>query len=181
MLKMMTGKWWVLLVRGIAAILFGLAAMVWPGLTIGALILMFGAFAIVDGVGALFAAFAHRGEAQYWWATALEGVVGILLGILVMVWPGISAIALLFWIAAWAIVTGVFEVVSAIQLRKEISGEFWLILSGVLSILFGIFAFIRPGAGALAVIWVIAIYAIVFGITLIMLSFKVRGLNQALA
>ena len=110
-----------------------------------------------------------------------EGVVGILLGILVMVWPGISAIALLFWIAAWAIVTGVFEVVSAIQLRKEISGEFWLILSGVLSILFGIFAFIRPGAGALAVIWVIAIYAIVFGITLIMLSFKVRGLNQALA
>ena len=181
MLKMMTGKWWVLLVRGIAAILFGLAAMVWPGLTIGALILMFGAFAIVDGVGALFAAFAHRGEAQYWWATALEGVVGIVLGILVMVWPGISAIALLFWIAAWAIVTGVFEVVSAIQLRKEISGEFWLILSGVLSILFGIFAFIRPGAGALAVIWVIAIYAIVFGITLIMLSFKVRGLNQALA
>ena len=181
MLKMMTGKWWVLLVRGIAAILFGLAAMVWPGLTIGALILMFGAFAIVDGVGALFAAFAHRGEAQYWWATALEGVVGILLGILVMVWPGISAIALLFWIAAWAIVTGVFEVVSAIQLRKEISGEFWLILSGLLSILFGIFAFIRPGAGALAVIWVIAIYAIAFGITLIMLSFKVRGLNQALA
>ncbi|MDI9549444.1 MAG: HdeD family acid-resistance protein [Chloroflexota bacterium] len=181
MLKMMTGKWWVLLVRGIAAILFGLAAMVWPGLTIGALIIMFGAFAIVDGVGALFAAFAHRGEAQYWWATALEGVVGIVLGILVMVWPGISAIALLFWIAAWAIVTGVFEVVSAIQLRKEISGEFWLILSGVLSILFGIFAFIRPGAGALAVIWVIAIYAIVFGITLIMLSFKVRGLNQALA
>jgi uncharacterized membrane protein HdeD (DUF308 family) len=181
MLKMMTGKWWVLLVRGIAAILFGLAAMVWPGLTIGALIIMFGAFAIVDGVGALFAAFAHRGEAQYWWATALEGVVGIVLGILVMVWPGISAIALLFWIAAWAIVTGVFEVVSAIQLRKEISGEFWLILSGLLSILFGIFAFIRPGAGALAVIWVIAIYAIVFGITLIMLSFKVRGLNQALA
>jgi len=181
MLKMMTGKWWVLLVRGIAAILFGLAAMVWPGLTIGALILMFGAFAIVDGVGALFAAFAHRGEAQYWWATALEGVVGILLGILVMVWPGISAIALLFWIAAWAIVTGVFEVVSAIQLRKEISGEFWLILSGLLSILFGIFAFIRPGAGALAVIWVIAIYAIAFGITLIMLSLKVRGLNKALA
>ncbi len=181
MLKMMTGKWWVLLVRGIAAILFGLAAMVWPGLTIGALIIMFGAFAIVDGVGALFAAFAHRGEAQYWWATALEGVVGIVLGILVMVWPGISAIALLFWIAAWAIVTGVFEVVSAIQLRKEISGEFWLILSGLLSILFGIFAFIRPGAGALAVIWVIAMHAIVFGITLIMLSFKVRGLNQALA
>ena len=181
MLKMMTGKWWVLLVRGIAAILFGLAAMVWPGLTIGALIPLFGGFAIVDGVGALFAAFAHRGEAQYWWATALEGVVGILLGILVMVWPGISAIALLFWIAAWAIVTGVFEVVSAIQLRKEISGEFWLILSGLLSILFGIFAFIRPGAGALAVIWVIAIYAIAFGITLIMLSFKVRGLNKALA
>jgi uncharacterized membrane protein HdeD (DUF308 family) len=180
MLKMVTGKWWVLLVRGIAAILFGLAAMVWPGLTIGALIIMFGAFAIVDGVGALFAAFAHRGEAQYWWATALEGVAGILLGILVMVWPGISAIALLFWIAAWAIVTGVFEVVSAIQLRKEISGEFWLILSGLLSILFGVFAFIRPGAGALAVIWVIAIYAIAFGITLIMLSFKVRGLNKAL-
>ena len=179
-MKMVTGKWWVLLVRGIAAILFGLAAMVWPGLTIGALIIMFGAFAIVDGVGALFAAFAHRGEAQYWWATALEGVAGILLGILVMVWPGISAIALLFWIAAWAIVTGVFEVVSAIQLRKEISGEFWLILSGLLSILFGVFAFIRPGAGALAVIWVIAIYAIAFGITLIMLSFKVRGLNKAL-
>ncbi len=181
MLKMMTGKWWVLLVRGIAAILFGLTAVVWPGLTIGVLIIMFGAFAIVDGVGALFAAFAHRGEAKYWWATALEGVAGIVLGVLIMVWPGISAIALLFWIAAWAIVTGVLEVVSAIQLRKEISGEFWLILSGLLSVLFGVFAFLRPGAGALAVIWVIAVYAIAFGITLVMLSFKVRGLNKALA
>ena len=180
MLNMLTAKWWVLLVRGIVAILFGLAAIAWPALTIGTLIIMFGAFAIVDGVFALFSAFAHRKDAEYWWATALQGALGIIFGILVFSMPGITAVVLLFWIAAWAIVTGVLEIISAIRLRKEISGEFWMILGGAVSILFGVYAFVRPGAGALAVIWVIAIYAIAFGITLVVLAFKVRNIHRRL-
>lgn len=178
MLNMLTAKWWVLLVRGIAAVLFGIAAFVWPALTIGALIIMFGAFALVDGVFAVFSAIVHRKDADYWWATALQGVLGIIFGILVLMMPAMTAVVLLFWIAAWAIVTGVFEIISAIRLRKEIEGEVWMIIGGVLSVLFGIYAFVRPGAGALAIIWVIAIYAILFGITLIMLSFEVRSLHN---
>jgi len=181
MLNMLTAKWWVLLVRGIAAVLFGIAAFVWPALTIGTLIILFGAFALVDGVFALFSAFAHRKSADYWWAMALQGVLGIIFGVLVLMMPGITAVVLLFWIAAWAIVTGVFEIISAIRLRKEIEGEVWMIIGGVLSVLFGIYAFVRPGAGALAIIWVIAIYAILFGITLIILSFEVRGLHNKTA
>ena len=178
MLNMLTAKWWVLLVRGIAAVLFGIAAFVWPALTIGTLIILFGAFTLADGVFAVLAAIVHRKDADYWWAAALQGVLGIIFGILVLMMPKMTAVVLLFWIAAWAIVTGVFEIISAIRLRKEIEGEVWMIIGGVLSVLFGIYAFVRPGAGALAIIWVIAIYAILFGITLIMLSFEVRSLHN---
>jgi uncharacterized membrane protein HdeD (DUF308 family) len=108
----------------------------------------------------------------------LGAVASILFGVLVFFWPGLTALVLLYMIAAWAIITGIFQIIAAIQLRREITGEFWLILAGVASVIFGILVFLFPGAGALSVIWIIASYAIVFGILLIVLAFRVRGLRQ---
>ncbi|RIK52839.1 MAG: hypothetical protein DCC57_09315 [Chloroflexi bacterium] len=180
MLRMLGTTWWVLLIRGIAAILFGVLAFIWPGVTIATLVLLFGAYALVDGVFGLFAAFGARSYESNWWMLALGAVASIIFGLLVFFWPGITALVLLYMIASWAIITGIVEIVAAIQLRKEITGEFWLILAGILSVIFGIYVFIFPGAGALGLIWAIGAYAIVLGIALIMLSFRVRNLGQRL-
>jgi uncharacterized membrane protein HdeD (DUF308 family) len=175
MLETLTRNWWVLAVRGGAAVLFGLLALIWPGITVLALVLLFGAYALVDGVLALYAALTNRPAAQgrRGWL-ALEGVAGVLAAIGAVVWPGITALVLLYLIAAWAVVTGVAEIVAAIRLRREIQGEWLMALSGVLSIVFGLLAFFFPAAGALAVIWLIAAYAIVFGVVLLVLGFRLR-------
>lgn len=177
MLENMASKWWVLLIRGIAAIAFGVLALIWPELTVGILVIFFGAYALVDGVFSLFTAFTGRNQHSKWWLDALEGAASIIFGILVFVWPGLSALVLLFMIGAWAIVTGVLEIVAAYQLRKEIEGEWLLILAGVASVVFGIIVFVAPGAGALALIVYIAAYAIVFGIALVALSIRMRSLK----
>jgi uncharacterized membrane protein HdeD (DUF308 family) len=167
-------NWWVLVLRGVLAILFGILAFVWPGLTVFALVVLFGAFALVDGVFALVAAFRAHGRGRRWGAFALEGVAGVALGILTFFWPDVTAIALLYLIAAWSVVTGIFEIAAAIRLRKVIRGEFFLGLAGVLSILFGILVVVFPGAGAVAVVWAIAVYAILFGILLIAVGIRLR-------
>lgn len=179
MLKMLAGNWWLLLVRGIAAILFGVLAFTMPGLTVSVLVLLFGIYALIDGVSAIITAFRTRGSMSNWWVGALEGVVGIIIGILVLLWPAITALVLLYMIAAWAILTGILEIAAAIQLRKEIEGEFWLVLAGVASIAFGLLAFVYPAAGALSLVIFIAAYAVVFGIALVLLAFRLRRLNEA--
>lgn len=179
MVQVYATQWWALLIRGIAALLFGILALVWPGLTLGVLVILFGAYALVDGIFTLVNAFSGRGEMQRWWMVALEGLAGIIFGLLVFFWPGLSALVLLYFIAAWAVITGVLEIVAAIQLRKEITGEWFLVLAGVASIVFGVIAFIAPGAGALALITYIAAFAIVFGIALILLAFRVRSFDRA--
>jgi uncharacterized membrane protein HdeD (DUF308 family) len=166
--------WWVLLLRGVFALLFGVLAWLWPGLTLETLVLFFGAFALVSGVFQVFAAFAGRRQHEQWWILLLEGLLGIAVGFLTWRAPGITALALVLYIAAWALVTGVLEIVEAIRLRKEIEGELWLGLSGLLSVGFGILLMIAPGAGALALLWIIAAYAVVFGAFLILLAFRVR-------
>lgn len=166
--------WWVFLLRGIFAILFGVIAWLWPGLTLETLVLFFGAFALVSGVFQVFAAFAGRSQHEQWWLLLLEGLLGIAVGFLTWRAPGITALALVLYIAAWALVTGVLEIVAAIRLRKEIEGEFWLGLSGLLSVGFAVLLMISPGAGALALLWIIAAYAVVFGVFLILLAFRVR-------
>lgn len=181
MLRMLSSNWWVLLIRGIAAVLFGVLAFIWPGITIASLVLLFGAYALVDGVFGIFHAFNARSYESNWWVLALGAAASIIFGVLVFFWPGLTALVLLYMIASWAIITGIFEIVGAIQLRKEITGEFWLILAGILSVIFGIYVFLFPGAGALGLIWAIGAYAVVLGISLIMLSFRVRGLGQATA
>jgi len=138
------------------------------------LVLLFGAYAIVDGVLALYAA--ARSGGQNVWAPLLEGVLGIIAGIVAFVWPGLTALTLVYIIAAWAIVTGVLELIAAVRLRNVISNEWTLGFAGVLSVVFGVLLFAQPGAGALAVVWIIGVYAVIFGIALLALAWRLRGM-----
>ena len=178
MLENISRNWWMFAVRGVAAVIFGVLALIWPGQTLQALVLVFGAYALVDGIFAIFAGIAARGTFDRWWAMLLEGVAGVVIGLLTFFWPGITALVLLYFIAAWALITGIFEIVAAIQLRRVITGEWMYILGGLLSIIFGILLFVFPGAGALSLVWLIGIYAIVFGISEIIFAFRLRGLRR---
>ncbi len=167
-------NWWLFLIRGVAAIVFGVLAFAWPGLTLVTLVLFYGAFVLVDGVSALVAAITGRvSMAPRWWL-AIVGLLGIAAGILTFLWPGMTALLILLFIAGWSVATGVFQIIGAIRLRKEIDNEWMLIVSGVLSVLIGIVLFVMPGAGALALIWLIAAYAIVFGVLTIAFSLRLR-------
>jgi len=174
MLDAMAKGWWLVLLRGIAAIVFGVLAFVWPGLTLLTLVLFYGAYALVDGIIALIAAFSGGAKPVPTWWLIVVGLAGILAGIATFMWPGITALVLIVFIGAWSIVHGIFEIVGAIKLRKEIDNEWWLILAGAMSVLFGIVVLVLPGAGALALIWVIGAYSIVFGILLVGLSLRLR-------
>jgi uncharacterized membrane protein HdeD (DUF308 family) len=176
MLTILSKNWWLLALRGVFAILFGVLTILFPGIALSTLIILFAVYAIADGLVAVWSAIQHRDQEQ-WWVHLLEGLVSVLAGIGAVAFPGLTALTLLYLIAAWAIITGIFEILAAIRLRKEIEGEFWMGLSGLLSILFGVFLFVSPGAGALSVLTIIAIYAIAFGLFLIMLAFRVRGMS----
>jgi uncharacterized membrane protein HdeD (DUF308 family) len=174
MLHAMAKSWWLVLLRGIAGIVFGVLAFVWPGLTLLTLVILYGAYALVDGIFALIAAFSGGAKPVPTWWLIVVGVAGIAAGILTFLWPGITAFVLIIFIGAWAIVHGIFEIVGAIRLRKEIDNEWWLILAGALSVIFGLIVLIAPGAGALGLIWVIGAYSIAFGILLVGLSLRLR-------
>ena len=179
LLPALAENWWLVLLRGIASILFGVLAFVWPGLTVFWLVLLFAAYAIVDGVIALWAAFTGPGVmAPRWWLIVI-GLLGIAAGVVTFMYPAMTAIVLLYFIAGWIIASGVFTIAGAVALRKEIEGEWWLILNGALSILIGLFMFFQPGAGALALIWLIGAYALIVGVTLVMLAFKLRSHKRA--
>src|SRR5215208_6453118 len=170
------GHWWALALRGAIAILFGLAALLRPDIALEALILLFGAYALVDGVFAIVGVFGGTRAGTPRWLLFIEGVAGILAGLIAFALPGLTAILLLYLIAAWAVVTGIFEIAMAIRLRREIRGEWALIVGGVLSVLFGvILAVVGPVAGLLSLIWLIGIYALAFGIMLLIAGFRVRS------
>lgn len=169
-------NWWALAIRGLVAVIFGILALIWPGITLAVLVLFFGAYVLVDGIFAVISALTNRAGHNRWWLLLLEGLAGILAGVLTFLWPGITAFVLLFFIAAWAIVTGILELAAAVRLRKEITGEWMLALSGIASLIFAILIALFPGAGALAVVWLIGAYAIVFGILLIALALRVRSM-----
>ena len=174
MLNTLSRNWWTLVVRGLVAVLFGLFAIFVPDITLTVLVLLFGAYALVDGAVNIYGAITGDSN-QRWWVGVLEGLVGIIVGILTFIWPGITALVLLYLIAVWAIFTGILEIWGAIELRREINNEVLLGISGLLSIIFGVLLIVAPGAGALAVAWLIGFYAILFGITLIALGFRVRN------
>jgi uncharacterized membrane protein HdeD (DUF308 family) len=167
---------WVAL-RGVLAIVFGVIAFFEPQSAFAALVLLFGAYAFVDGVFALIALF--RGPGERFWVLVLEAIVGIGIGILTIARPAVTALALLYYVGIWAILTGIFELAAAIRLRKEITGEFWLGLAGVLSIAFGILLFVVPGSAALALTIWIGAYAFVFGVMLLLLAFRLRKFAEA--
>lgn len=176
-LGMFTKNWWVLLLRGIAAMLFGFLAITRPGITLAVLVLLFGCYALFDGFCALIAAFSGWRHRDDRWLLLLEGLIGIGAGFATLTAPALSAVALVFFIAVWALATGVLKIVQAIRLRKEISGEFWMALSGIASVAFAFLVMMRPAAGALAMAWVIGWYALFAGVMLAILSFKLRGLR----
>jgi len=174
-LHQMAKNWGWLLLRGVAAIVFGALAFLWPGVTLLVLTIFWGAWAFTDGLFALIAAFRVREKGKAHWPQILIGVLGIAAGVVTFVSPGLAAAALLMFIAAWAGITGGLQVMVAIRLRKEIEGEWMLALSGLVSIMFGVLIVLRPGAGAMAVIWIIGAYSILFGVLVVMVALKLKG------
>jgi uncharacterized membrane protein HdeD (DUF308 family) len=178
MVMVLARNWWALVLRGFFDVLFGITAFVWPGITLAVLVLLYGAFALVDGSFAIAAVLVGRTRGMPSWALLVEGLAGIAVGAITFFWPGITQLALLFLIAAWAVITGVFEIVAAVRLRKEIRGEWLLALSGVLSVAVGVALVVNPGAGLLAISWMIGTYAIIFGVLFIVLGFRLRSWLQ---
>lgn len=173
MLDLLSRRWWWMLVRGLAAILFGIAAFARPGMTIWVLVMLFAAYAIIDGASMIV--FGRRMGNWFWYA--LAGLVSMAAGVIAIAWPGISAMALLWVIAAWAILSGIFQIMSGMEIRKEVEGEWVLYVGGALAILFGLMLFFRPGTGALSVVWLIGTFMILFGILQVILAFKLKGLQ----
>ncbi|HMB23516.1 MAG TPA: DUF308 domain-containing protein [Anaerolineales bacterium] len=173
-------NWWMYAVRGLLAVVFGILALIWPGTTKSALVLLFGAFALMDGIFATTAGLASSAYFKYWWAVLLEGLAGMMIGLVAFALPDITALALLYLIAAWAIITGIFEIVAAIEFRHVIPGERVMFLVGLLSTVLGILLFVFPGAGLVGLIWAIGIYAIVNGIMEVVFAFRLHSLGNEL-
>jgi uncharacterized membrane protein HdeD (DUF308 family) len=171
---------WALIIRGILAIIFGIIVWVWPGPTLLVLITLFGIFALAGGLSAILAAFRTGRSHRSWWLLALDGVLGIAAGIVAFVWPRETTLVLLFIIAIWAIVTGVSEIAAAFNPARTSADEWLLVLSGVISIIFGILLFIFPGVGLLALVWLIGVYAILYGIMLLVSAFSIGSLQKAM-
>lgn len=174
MLTLLRENWWLLTLRGVVGILFGLGTFLVPGITLAVLVAMFGAYAFVDGAFSLASVMRHGRKGARSGAVIFRGIVGIMTGIATWFWPGMTVLALILMIATWAIITGAAEVAAAIRLRSEIEGEWLLGLSGLASMAFGVALFLRPAAGGLAVLWLIGAYAFALGLLLIMLSISLR-------
>lgn len=166
-------NWWLILLRGICAIIFGVLTFIWPGLTLLTLVLFYGAFSLLDGAFSIVAAVKGGAPMPRWWL-ALVGVLGIGVGIITLAWPQITGIVLLMFIAGWAIASGVLQIIGAIALRKEIDGEWLLVASGILSVVFGALLIMYPGAGALSLAFVIGAFAVAYGILMIGFSLRLK-------
>jgi uncharacterized membrane protein HdeD (DUF308 family) len=173
-------RWTALLWRGIIAIALGLLVWSRPGISLKLLIVAFGLWALVDGIVAAWLAFEDRPQQSWGWML-LDGILGIVIGLIALARPGATALGLLFLIATWAVLRGILEIIVAISLRKELQGEWRLLVAGIISIVFGAIVFARPGAGLLAVLWIIGFYAVLYGIVTVMLAFKARNLSKTLA
>jgi len=176
MKSMLARSWWIFALRGVFAIIFGLMALAWPQLTLLALVLLFGIYALVDGVLAVAAGLTAKGHAERWWGPVLQGVASIVLGFLTLLYPRTTAMVLLYFIAAWAFIAGVLIIAAAIQLRKTIHNEWFMVLCGVLTLIFGALLVLFPGAGALSLVWMIGAYAISVGVLLLILGLRLRNL-----
>lgn len=182
MLGLVSRNWWVFAIRGIAAIVFGILAFIWPETTLTVLVFLFGAYVLVDGVALLVALV--RGDAlarRHAWAVGVIGVLGIVVGVGTLAWPGLTALSLLYLVAFWAIVTGTFQVLAAVALRRELDGEFWMALGGVASIVFGAVLVAFPGEGLISLVWLVGIWSVVFGISSLSLGYRLHEIGAALS
>lgn len=170
--------WWSLLLRGIFIIILGIVAFIWPGITVLVLVFLFGAFAFVDGTFATVVSLSKRKEYKHWWLMMLGGLAGIVVGILIFVWPLISALVILYLIAAWLVITGIIRIVTAIRARQEIAMG-WPLSLGIISLCFGAAIFLIPVAMLLTMLWIIAAFAIIIGIFLLVDAFQVRKRTKA--
>ena len=174
MLVVFAGNWWLLALRGAAALLFGVVAFLWPGVALTALALLFAAYALLDGILSLLAAYWRSSRRDRWWMLVFEGLAGITVAILTAIWPEMTVLALLHLVAAWAIVTGVLEIWAAVRLRHYIEREWILALAGAASVVFGVLLVVAPMAGQVVLAWWIGAYAIVFGIMMLILAWRLR-------
>jgi len=179
LLRALAKNWWLMTLRGVCAVLFGVLALTWPHITLAALVLLFGVYAMADGLISLYAAIRGDTPVSRWWL-ALVGALGVGAGLAAFFMPGATALVLLYLIAAWAILVGALEIIGAIRLRKEINDEWMLILSGLLAVAFGAILFMRPAAGALAITLLIGAFAIVLGVMMIMFSLRLRNASHKL-
>ncbi|WP_394939575.1 HdeD family acid-resistance protein [Psychromicrobium sp. YIM B11713] len=168
--------WWLVLIRGIFAVLLGAIALFSPQTTLVAFVLVFGAYAIVDGISAVVMAIGSRKEQRLWGWLVVEGIISVLAGLLAIAWPGLTALAVGFIIGFWAVLLGVIQIVQAFALKRELSGVWgWLLASGIISLLWGVFVLAVPGIGILTVLWVFGIFALLFGIWTIVMSLRIRS------
>jgi uncharacterized membrane protein HdeD (DUF308 family) len=174
-MNLLARNWWALALRGIAAILFGAVAFLAPGFTLVWLVLLFGAYALLDGVLAIVAGIRAAERHERWWPFALEGLASIAVGVITFLMPAATAFVLVWFVAVWAILTGVLRISAAIRLRKEIRGEWLLIVNGALSVLLGLFIIVRPIAGLVSLVWFVGAYATVYGVILLALALRLRG------
>lgn len=180
-IRRLADNWWLLVLRGVLAIIFGIVAWVWPGLNLTTLIILVGAWLLVDGAFQIVFAILNRARVDSVLPFIIGGLISVIGGIVILAWPGLSAIALIYLIGAWAVITGIFEIVAAIQLRKEIENEWAIGIGGLISIAFGAVVLIFPGDGAVALVWLIGIFAIVLGIALIAAGFRLRSWRNDLS
>lgn len=176
MMDVLTQKWWVVALRGIIAVVFGILALVYPGMTLLSMALVFGAYAFVDGVFAIVSAFGSRGREAVWYV--LDGILGIAVGVATFFFPGVAAQALVYLIGVWAILTGVFEVIAGFEL--PIKRDWLLVIAGIASIIFGVLVFVYPISGALAITWLVGVYALVFGVSMFVFGIRLRGMRGSL-
>jgi uncharacterized membrane protein HdeD (DUF308 family) len=173
-----TRSWWVPVLRGVLGILFGVLAWFWPGLTLLSLIALFAAYALVGGIGAVAGALRHRRSEDDWWLTLLLGLVSVGAGLIALFNPALTTLVLVLVIGANALVSGVLDIVAAVRLRRTIRSEWLLALSGLASVVFGAMVFFFPGAGALALVWLISLYAVATGVLLLALGLRMRALAR---
>lgn len=174
----LAAHWWAPLLRGLVALAFGISLLALPRAGIATLVILFGAFALADGVLTIVQGlrYSHPRSGRWWWLL-VQGVAGAAVGLITLFYPGITAFVLGVFIGAWAVITGVLEIAAAFQMRRNVPGEIFMILGGLLSIVLGAVIYIFPGLGLLAVVWVVAFYAILSGFTLLMLAFRLRSLR----
>lgn len=175
MLRNLASHWWVLFLRGLTSILFAVLAFMLPELAFGALVLFIGILLLVDGVITAFLGLRMRGEDEDWWMILLEGLLGIGLGVATFAYPAFTANLLVLFVALWCLVTGVFEIAAAIKLRKEIDHEWLMGAAGAISIALGVLMLVNPSAGAISITWWIGVYAMMFGVLLVGLGWRLRG------